>query len=336
MVKTYIKERSRWIGLLIGQQPLLLLVVFVDPTIPFSSVLYINFLSFLTFIGFFLFFYHKETGFYRQLMEREPSLDTSTLDEAESPFESIVKKSLEEQINRYKQEISHNRIELEQEKDELLSWIHEVKTPLTAMHLMIDRLEGDKIKAQLTYEWLRIHLLLDQQLHQKRIPFMKNDLYIEQTALEPLIFHEIRSLQSWCLQKGIGFDVALSEAFVLSDAKWLAFILRQLFTNAIKYSDSGDIVIHSFRKEDRTVLEVTDFGRGISTQDLSRIFEKGFTSTDSAQHQGSGATGMGLYLTDKAASSLLIQINVSSAIGKGTTFTLTFPKRNEFNKITGM
>ena len=73
---------------------------------------------------------------------------------------------------------------LEQEKDELLSWIHEVKTPLTAMHLMIDRLDDETMKTHLTYEWLRIHLLLDQQLHQKRIPFIENDLYIENIDLE--------------------------------------------------------------------------------------------------------------------------------------------------------
>ena len=90
---------------------------------------------------------------------------------------------------------------LEEEKDDLLSWIHEVKTPLTAMHLMIERLDDETMKAQLTYEWLRIHLLLDQQLHQKRIPFMENDLYIEQTDLKVLIFREIKALQSWCIAK---------------------------------------------------------------------------------------------------------------------------------------
>ena len=83
---------------------------------------------------------------------------------------------------------------LEQEKDELLSWIHEVKTPLTAMHLMIDRMDDEKLKSHLTYEWLRIHLLLDQQLHQKRIPFIENDLYIENIRFENLIiFDEIKT-----------------------------------------------------------------------------------------------------------------------------------------------
>lgn len=74
---------------------------------------------------------------------------------------------------------SKNRLALEQEKDELLSWIHEVKTPMTTMHLMIERLDDEEAKARLAYEWLRIHLLLDQQLHQKRIRSLKTIFMLE-------------------------------------------------------------------------------------------------------------------------------------------------------------
>ena len=223
---------------------------------------------------------------------------------------------------------------LEQEKDELLSWIHEVKTPLTAMQLMIDRLDNETMKSHLIYEWLRIHLLLDQQLHQKRIPFIENDLYIEITDLKVLITKEIKDLQSWCIQKGIGFDLHLEVTEVLSDAKWLAFIIRQLLTNAVKYSEASDIIIKSYQQDEQTILEVEDFGRGIDPKDLPRIFDKGFTST--TKHQDNAATGMGLYLAKKAAKPLLIHIDVHSKLGEGTTFTLTFPKRNEFVHITGM
>ena len=69
------------------------------------------------------------------------------------------------------------------------------------MQLMIERMEDETLKAQLQYEWLRIHLLLDQQLHQKRIPFIQNDLLIEASALEPIIFQEIRGLKTWCMQR---------------------------------------------------------------------------------------------------------------------------------------
>ncbi|MNR24584.1 Sensor histidine kinase GraS [compost metagenome] len=84
----------------------------------------------------------------------------------------------------------------------------------------------------------------------------------------------------------------------------------------------------------RTILEVTDFGRGIDAKDLPRIFDKGFTST--IWHQDSAATGMGLYLARKAAETLHIQITVHSEVGTGSTFTLAFPQPNELVRITGM
>ncbi|MNZ92276.1 Sensor histidine kinase GraS [compost metagenome] len=180
----------------------------------------------------------------------------------------------------------------------------------------------------MTYEWLRIHLLLDQQLHQKRIVFIENDLYVEPVLLQPLISQEIRTLRSWCMQKGIGFDLDLEVTEVLSDAKWLAYIIRQLITNAVKYSESADILIRSYLQEEQIMLEVQDWGRGIDPRDLPRIFDKGFTST--LNHHEHMATGMGLYLSKKAADSLMIHIEVISKLGKGTTMRLTFPKRNDF------
>lgn len=334
MIKAYIIERRSWIGLFILLQALILFISFIDSAIPFLPLLYIVFLSALIFIIFFIFRYHRETKFFTSLMERENNLDLSTLIEADRPFERIVENSMVSQTELLKQTFTKNLVDLEQEKDDLLAWIHEVKTPLTAMHLMIDRLEDEVTKAQLEHEWLRIHLLLDIQLHQKRIPFIENDLYIEETDVKSLLFKEIKTLQSWCMQKGIGFEIDLEVYSVLTDAKWLAFMIRQLLTNAVKYSDASDIVIHSFQHEGRTKLSVQDFGRGIDPKDLPRIFEKGFTSTTA--HHDNAATGMGLYLTKKIAQPLFIHIDVRSELVSGTTFTLTFPKHNEFGRITGM
>ncbi|WP_203364044.1 sensor histidine kinase [Bacillus sp. REN10] len=334
MIKTYIRERLSWIMLFIFLQLLVILVVFIDPSIPVQSSFYIVFLSTLVFISFLIVRYHKETKFYQSLQNWDQDLDITNLSLPESPFEQIILESMTQQTKRLKQQATESRLLLEQEKDELLAWIHEVKTPLTAMHLIIDRLQDDKLKANMMHEWLRIHLLLDQQLHQKRMLFMENDLYIEQVQLEDMIFQEINTLRSWCIQKRIGFDVELNEATVLSDAKWLAFIIRQLLTNAVKYSEAADIIIKSYIENEQTVLQVQDFGRGIDPKDLPRIFDKGFTST--TEHQDNAATGMGLYLTKKIAKPLLIHITVQSELGKGTTFTLTFPKRNEFVHLTSM
>jgi len=334
MIKKFLLERLSWIALFVFLQLFLLFVAFIDTAIPFTPILYIVFLSIIIYIFFLVFRYSKETRFYRSLIEREDNLDLTGLAEPESPFEHLVETSITNQTEQLKKVALHNQTALEQEKDELLSWIHEVKTPLTAMHLMIDRLQDEKLKTHLTYEWLRIHFLLDQQLHQKRIPFIENDLYIEKIQLEAVIFSEIKTLQSWCIHKGIGFDIQLEETEVLSDVKWLSFIIRQLLTNAVKYSNASDIMISSKLKNDHMILTIKDFGRGIDSKDLPRIFDRGFTST--TKHQDNAATGMGLYLAKKAAQSLLIQIEVSSELEKGTVFTLSFPKQNEFVNIKSM
>ncbi|CAM3749756.1 two-component sensor histidine kinase BceS [Aeromicrobium ponti] len=334
MFSRYVRERLSWILLFLFLQILAAFIIYIDSALSLKPFLYCSFLSLLIFIGFFILRFQKETKFYKAIEEREENLDMTSMPEPGSPFEEIVESGIVNQTGRFKRELTQNRTLLEQEKDDLLSWIHEVKTPLTAMHLMIDRLEDHNLKTALTYEWLRIHLLLDQQLHQKRIPFMENDLYIEKTNLEDIIFSEIKSLQSWCMQKGIGFEVELEESEILSDAKWLSFIIRQILTNAVKYSEESDINVLSFQRDGQVIMEFQDFGRGIDPKDLPRIFEKGFTST--VNHQDQSATGMGLYLAKKAAEPLKITILVESEPRKGSTFTLIFPKRNEFVSITGM
>ncbi|WP_110928154.1 sensor histidine kinase [Bacillus massiliglaciei] len=334
MIKKFLLERRSWIFLYFFMILFLLFVSYIDSSISLSSVLYIVFLFSIVFAIFIFIRFQKETNFYKSLEEWETNLDLASIVSAERPFEKIVEEKMTSQTKQLKKNAAQNRMALEQEKDDLLSWIHEVKTPLTAMHLIIDRMDDEQMKAQLTHEWLRIHLLLDQKLHQKRILFMENDLYIEKVNIQPILFNEIKALQSWCIPKGIGFDIDLEVQEVYSDGKWLSFIIRQLLTNAVKYSEETDIVIKTYQQNDQTVLEIKDYGRGIEPKDLPRIFDKGFTST--AKHQDHAATGMGLYLAKKAAKPLLLQMDVASEPGIGTSFYLTFPKRNDFHQISSM
>ena len=76
---------------------------------------------------------------------------------------------------------------------------------------------------------------------------MKNDLSIEMVRLKNVLITEIKALRSWCMHKGIGIDLQLEVAEVLSDAKWLSFIIRQILTNAVKYSSESDIIIKSYQ-----------------------------------------------------------------------------------------
>ena len=334
MIIKFLKERRSWILFFIGLQLMIFLVGYMDASIPTLSIMYVVFLSMVFFLLFLIIRCNRETKFYREWRDWDLMDEMNAAPEARTPFEHITVQQAQTQKNHYKILLETRLNQLEMEKDELLSWMHEIKTPLTAMQLMIDRVEDKQLASQLRYEWLRVHLLIDQQLHQRRIPSIKNDLFIEKTSLKPIIYQEIKALQSWCMQKGIGFDVTLPETEIYTDEKWLGFILRQLLTNAVKYSESADIVISSEKQQEQVILTIRDFGRGIDQRDLPRIFDKGFTST--ADHNNSASTGMGLYLAKKVTDSLNIRMQVISRLHEGTTFTLTFPKQNEFNELTSM
>ncbi|WAA12720.1 sensor histidine kinase [Fervidibacillus halotolerans] len=321
MIKHFFIERRSWILFIFFLEMIFLFIAYLDPLISFSSALYIFFLSIISFSLFLIFRYNKETKFYKNM-------------QGDSPFEKIVQNQMTELRKQLLDEISNMRTELEEEKDELMAWVHEVKIPLSTMRLLIDRIEDEKVKNQIYYEWLRVHLLLDQQLHYKRIRFIENDLIMEKIEFKPLIYKEIKDLQSWCIHKGIGFTIDLKVKEVVTDGKWLAFIIRQLLTNAVKYSSDADIEIESFQENGKTVLQIKDYGRGIKQKDLPRIFEKGFTSSDN--QSSSPATGMGLYLAKKVAEPLKLEIDVSSEFGKGTTVRLIFPKKNEMIRMTGV
>ncbi|RAU97935.1 sensor histidine kinase [Paenibacillus sp. YN15] len=336
MIRRYLSERASWLLLLLGLQLLLVFVAYLDPGIDLLPTLYLVWLNASVCIAFICWRYFRETRFYKSLAAGEHLFDSRRLPEAASPFEAIVREAVLEQTESIRQESASNAHLLEQEKNDLLSWIHEVKTPLSAMHLMLGRITDETLRSQLQQEWLRIHLLLDQELHRKRLPFLKNDLYMEAVQLGAVLNKEIRDLRSWCIPKGIGFDLSLEAKETLTDAKWLGFILRQLLSNAIKYSGPGtDISIFSGELDGHVTLTVRDRGRGIDPKDLPRIFDKGFTSTLNRQDGGS-ATGMGLYLARQAAQSLLIVIQAESMPGEGSAFTLVFPRKNDLVRLAGM
>jgi len=332
MIKKYIQERMSWIICIVVLHGLFLFIAWIDPTIPFTSIVYMVFLSSIIFLIFFIIRYRKETSFYRQLSELDTIEDMSTTIKR-SPFETMVQEHLLHLEQIYTDEQQASASSLEREKDEIMAWVHEVKTPLTTMRLMLDTCEP-ALKQSLLVEWLRIDLLLDQQLHQKRIPLIENDSSIQLLSLQPLIHKEIKHVQSWCMQKGIGFDISIRAEEVLSDETWVRFMIRQILTNAVKYSEQKDIIIESSWVHDQVQLKIQDFGKGISTKDLPRIFDKGFTSTSNQRNQS--ATGMGLYLVHQVATHLSITVDVTSQVGKGTIVVITFPKENAFIQLRSM
>src|SRR5699024_3012923 len=109
-----------------------LFIGYLDPSLPFASMAYIALLLLIAFIIFLTIRYQRETAFFQDIEKWHPSTEIQALKKADSPFESMVQEALEKQRNHFITTTTEKQQSVEEEKDEILSWIHEIKTPLTA------------------------------------------------------------------------------------------------------------------------------------------------------------------------------------------------------------
>lgn len=336
----YIKERTAWIVFFVFFELWINILLTIDVSFTNTSLLYMNSINLFLFLIFFLWRFYQETRFIKSVVsisEKDSTFDQviARLPNGQSLFDKIIMDELQELILLGKQELNDSKTILLEEKDQALSWIHEMKTPLTSMKLMLDNVKDSILKKKLEVEWLRLHMLLDQQLHKTRLPFIEKDNVIEEVNLKSVIFQEIKELKPWCMQRNIGFETKDLDEDTLTDQKWLSFIIRQIISNAVKYSKEGqEIQIYTKKDElGHLILSIQDEGVGISQADLPRIFDKTFTGR--VGRESTASTGMGLYLAKNSAENLGITISVVSEVGIGSTFSLHFPLQNKMQQILG-
>lgn len=322
MIRLFLRQYRIWLFLLVVWHICLNIVLTVDRGFASVSLLYINilWLSIMTICV--LIIYVKDR-------HRLTAYDKKGRDYVE-----MVAQSYEEQLQALRDEKEEQSRQLLEQKDELLAWVHDMKSPMTALKLVHDKLDV-KTREQAEKEWLRLYLLLDRQLHATRIQTIAQDNRLEPIPLQPIIIEEIKALRTWCFEKQLAIDVDVADVVVISDAKWLGFIMRQILSNAVKYSEVGaNIQIHVHQHNNITQLTVTDTGCGIAPADLPRVFRKSYTGTIGRETKA--ATGMGLYLAKQAATALYIDITITSVQYEGTTVTLTFQQANDYVKTLGM
>jgi signal transduction histidine kinase len=201
------------------------------------------------------------------------------------------------------------------------SWVHDIKVPLAALKLAQD---GDLDPDLLNEETEQIDYLVDQALYYARLNNFSNDYLIQEFDLNDIVKAAVRSNKRNFINKRIGINMDITDEKVLTDEKWLSFILNQIIGNSLKYTDQGGKVeIFTTSNNNNISLHIKDNGIGIAPQDISRIFNKGFTGTNGRQ-SGSKATGIGLYLVKKMSDKLGHQISVKSNLGEGTETIITF------------
>ena len=232
-------------------------------------------------------------------------------------------KSMLEQIGEVQRERQEYKEYIEQ-------WIHEVKTPITAIKLICEN-NRCSFTRELLAELENINRFTEQALYYARSEHTEKDYSVREINLSDVVHGAIADNKYLLRQNNVAVTVEDVEYSIYSDDKWLRFILDQLISNAVKYR-ADQPVLHFFadKKTDSIILSVSDNGIGIPQGDLPRIFEKGFTGQNGRTIHSS--TGIGLYLCGRLCDKLGIGISASSE-GKGTTISLSF-HINDF--VTGV
>lgn len=201
-------------------------------------------------------------------------------------------------------------------------WVHQIKTPISALGLMIQSDDSIKDKNAYYAELFRIEQYVDMVLQYLRMEKMENDSVLGTVNIHTVVKEAVKKFSSIFIYKHIGVNIDCPERQVLSDEKWLTFMVEQVLSNSLKYSTSGTISL--VWKEDSYggILSIKDEGIGISEEDVVRIFDRGYTGYNGRLHEKS--TGIGLYMVKTVAKRLGIRVGVVSQQGQGTTIKFAF------------
>lgn len=202
-------------------------------------------------------------------------------------------------------------------------WVHEIKTPITSAKL-ICRNTDSNTRSRLAQELAQIDAHVERALFYARTESPEKDFIISKTALSAICEEAIQNHKTLLIQNGIRIETQNLDEIVYTDRKWVSFMLGQFLQNAARYHGENPVITLSGKRLGRHVqLAVKDNGIGISTHELPRVFDRGFTGRNGRNRGGS--TGMGLYLCKRLADALEIGLEIQSAEGQGTCVTLTFP-----------
>ena len=177
--------------------------------------------------------------------------------------------------------------------DYYTTWVHQIKTPISVMQMILQS-EDTEEHRELSSELFRIEQYTEMALCFLRLDSTSNDFVIRQYSLDPIIRNSVRKYAPQFIKKKIQLKYEGTDKLAVTDEKWLTFIIEQLLSNAVKYTESGYVEISV---DDDLRLTVSDSGIGIAEEDIPRIFEKGFTGYNGREN--SKSTGLGLYLTKK-------------------------------------
>lgn len=329
----FIKQNYIWILMIVTMSCIHLLYMYLigarKQDVVYAAVLDAILLLITVFVGYLR--YSIKVKALSNALER-PVEEQAQLPEATDDVEMLYHRLLENQSIARNESESSAAIRQSQMRDYYSMWVHQIKTPISAMKLLLEaereelgQLMCDDEQSQCLLsdnmdsfedELFRIEEYVSMALQYQRVSSTENDFVLEKVSVDGVIRDTIKKYAKVMIRRHIGMNYSGTVQEVYTDGKWLAFMLEQILSNAIKYTPQGVVTIETAEEKDRFFITIKDTGIGIKAEDLPRVFEKGYTGYNG--HADKKATGIGLYLCRQMADKLGHTIRMESEIGKGT------------------
>ena len=237
----------------------------------------------------------------------------------------LLEKDYQEIISRLKEEEEFSRRKSTSDYNNMVEyytvWAHQIKTPIASMRLQLQS-DDSELSRRLDGDLTRIEEYVGMVLAFLRLDSDSTDYVIKEISLDDVIRPAIRKFARDFISKKLTMDYEPADARVLSDEKWLSFVIEQVISNAVKYTANGGIRIYM---GDPGILVIEDSGIGISAEDLPRIFENGYTGFNGREDKR--ASGIGLYLCKRVCDNLGHGITAESTPGRGTKILLDLNRK---------
>lgn len=295
----------------------------------------IVFISILNLIGVFscyIYDYFNRKKYYDKLFKNLDGLDkkyfiAEILESGDFIESNIIYSVLEECTKSMKDEVADLKRNINDYKEYIETWVHEIKTPIASARLILENDEG-YINKSVLEEIEKVEGFIEQVLFYARSSTVERDYIIKKIPLKNSINSVIRKNANILIEKRVKIQLEDIEKKVYCDSKWIEFILQQIISNSVKYMDKDEkyIKIRCLEKDKNIILKILDNGIGISEKSIEKVFEKGYTGENGRKYNNS--TGMGLYLCKKLCLKLGLGISIKSKLGVGTEVTIVFPINN--------
>ena len=336
----FLKDKFYFIFTFLGIY-FLIISMFFAFHIDFSLILATSLLLFFFVILTLFIEYFKKRNFYTNLLSNIDALDQAylvleTIEKPEFYDGKILYQALYE-INKSMNEFTKNlEYQVEDFKEYIEMWIHEVKIPLSAL-ILISNNHKDKFDKKMSVQLKRLEDYVDQVLYYARSENAEKDYLIKEIRLSKVIKNVGLKNMDELLENKIDYIVdhaTTTNVSVLTDSKWLEFILGQIINNSIKYKkeiEDSYIKIQAFDEKNQTTLIIEDNGIGIKESDLKQVFDKTFTG-ENGRIKGK-STVMGLFISKNMCEKLGHKIEIESVENQYTRIYITFAKNNYYEVL---